>query len=329
MKVINTAIIGYTQDTKNIYLPQLLNNNSFNVVKLATINDVNLEEINGLYPNILPVNNYEEILNDLSIDLVVILSSNMNRTDLITKCLNSNKHVLTNKEFSTNHGELSKLFEIANKNNLLFHMSDLELYNSDFLTLKDIIINNNFGLELTFNSRLDNSFNINEIPDSLIRFGSRLILQTITLFGIPTLVFNKTLYHQDTISGFELLLTYENSFTARLSYNSKDNEPLPTFQYVGTRATYSKYGYDTNSNILLSSKDLLNIGKNYYTQNNLQEVSYDIIQGMHYKMFELVSTQILSNNIDHNNQNLMLNTINIIDKAIESSKKQMTIEIKK
>ncbi|HHT55130.1 MAG TPA: Gfo/Idh/MocA family oxidoreductase, partial [Acholeplasma sp.] len=97
MKKVSVAIIGFGMAGRYFHLMPLLENKDFDVKVIMTRNIDRQKEIKESYPSIKVINNYEEILNDKTIDLLVIATSNDVHYEYTKKALNHNKHVICEK----------------------------------------------------------------------------------------------------------------------------------------------------------------------------------------------------------------------------------------
>ena len=116
--MLKLGIIGCGSVMQGPYM-ELVNKLVFKkILQLKTICDVDkkLEKIlsNKFYYNNF-VTDYNKILKDKEIDVVLILTSMNEHAKIAKQCLKQNKHVLVEKPMATNLKELNELYSLAKK----------------------------------------------------------------------------------------------------------------------------------------------------------------------------------------------------------------------
>ncbi len=104
-------------------------------------NPKNISWLHKNYPQIKHSKNYQEILNDMSIDIIVIASPISTHYSLILAALNSGKHVFTEKPLSENFSEAKHLQSIALKKNLCLFVGHIFVYHPVLNKIKKLIKN--------------------------------------------------------------------------------------------------------------------------------------------------------------------------------------------
>ena len=102
----------------------------------------NLKNISWLrknYPEIKYSKNYLEILNDKSIDIIVIATPISTHYQLILKALNSGKHVFVEKPLSNQYDQANYLKSIALKHNLCLFVGHAFIYHPVLNKIKTLI----------------------------------------------------------------------------------------------------------------------------------------------------------------------------------------------
>ena len=102
----------------------------------------NLKNISWLrknYPKIKYSKNYLEILNDKSIDIIVIATPISTHYQLILKALNSGKHVFVEKPLSNQYDQANYLKSIALKHNLCLFVGHTFIYHPVLNKIKTLI----------------------------------------------------------------------------------------------------------------------------------------------------------------------------------------------
>jgi len=102
-------------------------------------NKKNLKWIKQNYPNVKHTKNFDEVLNDPTIDIVVIATPIKTHFRLASKALQSGKHVFLEKTIAENIIEAKKLISIAKEKNLTFFVGHIFLYHPVLKKIKEII----------------------------------------------------------------------------------------------------------------------------------------------------------------------------------------------
>ena len=111
-----------------------------------------LKAINKIYPDIETTVNFNEIINDSSIDAVVIATPVFTHFDIAQKALNNNKHVLIEKPMTSTTEEAKLLIDLAVKKSKLLMVDHTFLYTGAVQKIKSLIDNNEIGKPSYFDS---------------------------------------------------------------------------------------------------------------------------------------------------------------------------------
>ena len=101
-------------------------------------------------------------------DVVFILTTNDTHFDLCKKALLNGKHVLVEKPMTTTYQEALILCDLAEERNLILTVFQNRRFDGDFMTLKNLQVNNRLGRIVRFESRFE-------------RFRYYISLKTLTL----------------------------------------------------------------------------------------------------------------------------------------------------
>jgi len=109
-------------------------------VKLCCDKDeARLKHIALLYPKVSVTKNADDIFNDVSIDAVCIATPVSTHYQLAKKALESDKHVLIEKPFTSDSKEAQNLIEIAEKRNKKIMVGHTFEYSSSVNKIKEIL----------------------------------------------------------------------------------------------------------------------------------------------------------------------------------------------
>ena len=208
----------------------------------------------GRYPGIVSYNQTEELLNDQGIELIIINTPNNTHFDLAKRSLQAGKHVLVEKPITATAAEVKELYDLARGANKHLMVYQNRRWDSDFLSVKEVIEGGRLGQLIEVHFRFDrykatlSPKQFKEIksmaPNGLAYdLGPHLIDQAISLFGRP-LKFTKTTatYREGSQIDdyFHFHLYYPNQLNVYLTSCLLIAEPTPSFVVHGTLGSYLK-----------------------------------------------------------------------------------------
>jgi predicted dehydrogenase len=148
---MNIAIIGF-----GYWGPNLVRNfNSVEGCKVKYVCDFREERLKVVarqYPSVTVTGKYDDVLNDESIEAVVIATPVFTHFDLAKKALEKNKNVLIEKPMTSTSAEATELQELANKKGKLLMVDHTFLYTGAVQKMKDLITSGNIGKIQYFDS---------------------------------------------------------------------------------------------------------------------------------------------------------------------------------
>lgn len=249
MTSINTALCSFGMSGHLFHAPFIDVHKGFNLYGV-------LERTKNIcqqkYPSVKTFRSLEDLLNDKSIDLVIVNTPNTTHYDFTKKAIEAGKHVVVEKPFTVKSSEAKELIKLAKKHNIKLSVYHNRRWDSDFKTVKKIINTGVLGdiVEAEFHyDRFEPelSYKIHkETPTegvgSLYDLGSHIIDQALQIFGMPKSVF-ATLdsFRNDSKVGdyFDVKLYY-NSHYVTLKSNYFVLEPLPAYSIHGTKGSFIK-----------------------------------------------------------------------------------------
>jgi predicted dehydrogenase len=258
-KKINTAIVGFGMSGEYFHAPFLNANPGFNLVKVV---ERHSERSKQLYPYVNVVKDFDNILNDDKIDLVIINTPNSFHYEMGNQALSAGKHVIVEKPFTRTVKEAKVLIELASKEKKILSVFQNRRWDGDFLTVKKIIENKLLGDLVEFRSHFDryrnfikpNTWKEEELPDSglLYDIGPHLIDQAFCLFGAPKSVFADLRIQRrgsKIIDNFEIILNYPN-LKVILNSGFLYKQQLVRFALFGSNGSFIKSGLDPQEDTL-------------------------------------------------------------------------------
>lgn len=340
MKKINVGLVGYGFSGRVFHLPPMLENDKYNIKKIMARSEKNVNDIKVSYPEFEIVSNFDDIINDSKIDLVVIATANEVHYEYTKKALEMKKHVVCEKPFVEKYEDALKLFELAKKNNVILRVFHNRKYDGDINTLKELIKEKDFGRLISFSTRFDRyrpevnenwRFKEGNMAGIFYDLAPHLVHHVIELFGIPNSVSNSLFFDRkgETDDHFEMQLNYDNGFTCFLGAEMFERDPKPRLELVATKGTYVKYGFDSPDTTNAPFTDIYQDDKlrSEFIDENLNVEKIPLLKGKHYLFYEKLGSGIIDDTNDDVDTNLALAVIMVMQKALEAAKYKKTIEI--
>ncbi len=258
-QTINVALASYGMSGEIFHAPLIAAHPHF---QLTTVLERHREKSKERYPEVTVVKNYEALLNDPAIDLIVVNTPNPLHFEMCQKALEADKHLIVEKPFTNTAEEADKLIQLAKEKNRVLTVFQNRRWDSDFLTVQKVVNSNLLGDLAEFEAHYDRYRNYVEAdtwkeetgPGSgiLYNLGSHMIDQALVLFGMPENITAKLGVQRkggEVQDYYHLILGYEDlQVVLKSSYLVREQGP----RYIihGNLGTFLKYGLDTQEDAL-------------------------------------------------------------------------------
>ncbi len=286
MPAIKTAILSFGMSGRVFHAPFIALNPGFELVGiLERTQSLSLE----FYPTIKIYRSIEEVLNDESIELVIVNTPTNTHYEYTKKVLLAGKHAVVEKAFTTTIAEAIELNALAKEKNLKLSVFQNRRWDSDFKTVKKVIqegwLGNIVEAEIHFD-RFKETLSPKlhkEIAGPgagvLYDLGPHLIDQSLHLFGMPLAVYAElriTRPHSVVDDYFELILSYTDK-VIRLKAGYQVREPIPSYVIHGNKGSFLKSRGDIQETELVANKkpDSANWGIEPETEQGLLHTEKD------------------------------------------------------
>lgn len=341
---INVGIVGFGLSGRVFHSPFIHTNPLFNLRYIVSSkNDAKV-----IYPEVEIIRNFEDLLKKEDIELVIISSPNHLHFDQAKKALQAGKHVIVEKPITPTSEEVLQLMEIAKKcNKKLLPYHNLR-WNGDAKTIKKIINDNLLGEVHDYESHFDRYVPIynkntwkyqNTIAGgTLYDLGVHLIDQAVDIFGKPDSVFCRLFKQREgsvVDDSFDLKLIYPK-LNVSLKAGVFVKEQGPRISIHGKKGSFIKYGIDPQEAILRAGG--MPIGENWGKQSEeewgilnteINGINYrgkvETFPGNYHGYFDNIYSAIVDNTTPLVTPEQAFVNILIIEKAIESNKKNQVI----
>lgn len=347
MKKINTALLSYGMSGKVFHAPFLAIHPGFELLGSWERSKKLIQED---YPEVISYPTLESILQDKSIDLVIVNTPVETHFEYAKKVLLAGKHALVEKAFTTTVAEAQELATLAKERGLKLSVFQNRRWDSDFKTVKKIIDDTILGeiveAEIHFDrynpvlSPKQHKETANPGAGILKDLGPHLIDQALFLFGLPKAVFADiriTRGHSLVDDYLDILLYYAD-FRARLKAGFFVREAIPSYVVHGKKGSFLKPRGDVQEdNLKLGMKPNLTTWGTESKENQgllHTEINGKIIkekistlQGNYYDFFEGVYQCIANDKVEPVTAQDGVNVMRIIEAAIQSNEQMKAINL--
>jgi scyllo-inositol 2-dehydrogenase (NADP+) len=305
MQKIITAIVGYGMSGRIFHLPPLIHHPNYVVKSVVTRNPVNQNDLKKDYPEIKIVTDFQEIIEDPEIDLVIMATSNDVHYQYTKDALLHGKHVVCEKPFVDTYTKAKELYDIAHEKKLILRVFHNRQYDGDFLTIKRLLQTRDFGQIVSFTGRFDlyapkiqENWRFKQTVMSGIYYdlAPHIVHHAVELFGLPNFVYN-TLFDDregtEVDDHFEMVLYYD-TMTVFLGSHMFDRDPKPRYEIVGTKANYVKYGFDRPDVVNEPTDEVYQSSglRSEFITAPGQKQEIPLYLGEHYRFYDLMAHHI-------------------------------------
>lgn len=187
--MITIAYIGFGVSVREYHIPYVENRNDMKT-KYVYRREEDIPafaEYEPFYPEIIFTADFEKVLADSEINLVVVSAPDQFHVPYARQILNAGKHVLVEKPFAPTAVEAREIFELAKEKNLICMPNQNRRFDADFLALKEVLESGKLGQLVRLESHYD-YFKTNGWYDhlgTLYNLGVHTTDQVISLLGMP------------------------------------------------------------------------------------------------------------------------------------------------
>ena len=263
MKKIKTGLCSFGMSGWVFHAPFVHANEKF---ELKAVVERSKKTAAEKYPGIISYGSIEELMADDSLDLIVVNTPNYTHYDFTKLALESGKHVIVEKVFTSTKEQAAELIALAKEKNKCLSVFQNRRWDSDFLTVKKIVDEELIGKTVEAEIHYDRFSDIlsykthKETPGPgagiLPDLGPHLIDQALQLFGKPRAVFADAtnLRPISLVPDYmEVILFYEG-LRVRLKGSYLVREALPAFIFHGDKGSFIKKRADVQEADLQKEK---------------------------------------------------------------------------
>lgn len=252
--MIRVGLIGFGMAGRVFHAPLI---SSVEGLQLAAVMERTSNKAVERYPAITVYRTLEAMLADPSLGLIVVATPNGTHFALAREILRAGKNVVVDKPMTLTSEEAAELIDLAKTQKVLLAPFFNRRWDSDFLTVQNLLHEGLLGRLVAFESHLDRwrpaplkerlwKENAEAGGGTLLDLGPHLADQALVLFGKPNAVSAEVVREKDgpgVNDAFTIRMRYPG-VAVTIAANSLSMPAAPRFHLRGTRGGYVKSGVD-------------------------------------------------------------------------------------
>jgi len=347
MQKIKTALLSYGMSGKVFHAPFLELHPGFELLGSWERSKKLIQED---YPEVKSYPSLESILEDASIDLVIVNTPIDSHFEYAKKVLLAGKHAIVEKAFTATVAEAQELEALAKEKGLKLAVFQNRRWDSDLKTVKKILDEKSLGeiVEAEFHFDRYNPIlspkahkeTTNSGSGIVKDLGPHLIDQALYLFGFPNAVFADIRITRDNsvVDDYLDLLLFYPDLRVRLKAGFFVKEPNPSFVVHGKKGSFLKSRGDVQEDELKVGKkpNLTTWGMEQEGKEGLLHTEIDgkiikekvpTLQGNYYDYFDGVYQSLVNNLPEPVTAKDGANVMRIIEAAFQSNEQKKVINL--
>lgn len=196
-KTHNVAVVGYGMSAKVFHLPLIQVVPEFKLYTIVQRNPQPNDDAGKDHAGIESYRSSEEMVKDPAVDVVVVTTIPTSHFELCKLALEHGKHVVVEKPFMPTSKEAEELIAIAKKHHRLLTVYQNRRWDTDFLTLSELLKEGTLGRVVEFETHFDRhrpgapaghtTWKAKSLPGGGAAYdlGTHLIDQVVITFGLP------------------------------------------------------------------------------------------------------------------------------------------------
>ncbi|RLM26914.1 oxidoreductase [Brenneria alni] len=249
---VRVGLLGYGYASKTFHAPLIAGTSG---MELVAISSSNTDKVHADWSKMRVERDPQMLFNDPDIDLIVIPTPNGTHFPLAKQALEAGKHVVVDKPFTVTLSQAYELGMVAEHTGRLLSVFHNRRWDSDFLTLKQLLHTGSLGDVVYLESHFDRfrpqvrqrwREDGSEGSGIWYDLGPHLLDQVLQLFGLPVAIqvdMAQLRPGSKAIDYFHATLIYPQR---RVVLHASMLVAAPSARYIvhGTRGSFVKYGLD-------------------------------------------------------------------------------------
>lgn len=221
------------------FIRNFIRHKKSDIVWVCDLSQKALDKVNNFYPHIKQTKKIEDILNDPSVNLIMIVTPPESHFELAKLALEHNKHVIVAKPMTTNSKKAIQLLKLAKKKKLLLYGDLTYLHTEAVGFIKNYLDKGKIGNPLYYDSTRSNLGLIQKDVNVIWDLAPHDFAIIDYCFGLePKKIFASASKHYGNGNNEEMAhitITYENNFIAHVHVSWLSPIKLRTILIGGTR----------------------------------------------------------------------------------------------
>ncbi|TKI05670.1 oxidoreductase [Martelella alba] len=251
-KTLGIGLIGYGFAAKTFHAPLITHTEG---LTLAAVSSSDARKVLADLPTVAVSSQPAAVIADPAVDIVVIPTPNATHFSLAKHALQAGKHVVVDKPFTVTLSQAYELQALADNSKLVLSVFHNRRWDSDFLTVRQLVQDGVLGDVMYFEShydrfRLEVRARWREQPGAgsgvWYDLGPHLLDQALMLFGTPVAIdvdLARLRPGAQTDDYFHAILIYPQRRVVLHGSMSAAAE-TPRFTLHGTKGSFVKFGLD-------------------------------------------------------------------------------------
>ncbi|RAL13073.1 NAD binding Rossmann fold oxidoreductase [Aspergillus homomorphus CBS 101889] len=266
--VWKVGIVGYGFSAKIFHIPFIQRSSNFRLHAVVQRNPSPGNDVTVDFPGVVSYQSAEDMVQDSTIDVIVITTPPNTHFHLTKLALDAGKHVVCEKPFTPTSAEAEELVTLAKNQERVLAVFQNRRWDADFATVSNLIESGTLGRIVEFETHYDryrpeqptNGSWKNQVMaghGAIYDLGIHLLDQAVQLFGLPARVTGVVgSQREHTPAGLEdaftVLLHYPGLLvTAKSTVVSAEEDQL-RFWVRGDKGSYKKFHVDIQEEQLLA-----------------------------------------------------------------------------
>jgi predicted dehydrogenase len=261
--MLRAGLIGYGFAGQTFHAPVL---SAVPGLQLGAVASSQPGKVHADWPGVDVVPDVDALLRRADIDLVVVATPNAQHHPVAKAALTAGKHVVVDKPFTLDAAQARDLAALAQRQDRVLSVYQNRRFDSDFLTLRDVLDSGELGRPVYFESHFDRyrpevraRWREQPVPGAglWVDLGSHLLDQAVQLFGRPdTFQLDSAVLRDGALveDYFHAVLRWETGphapLRAVLHATTLAAHPAPRYIVHGTAGSYVKRGVDPQEDAL-------------------------------------------------------------------------------
>lgn len=187
--MLNIAYVGFGVSVREYHIPYVEHRNDCKVKYVFRREEdiAQFAEYEPFYPEITFTTDFDSVLNDPDINLVVVSAPDKFHVPYAKQILNAGKNALIEKPFAPTADEAREVFSLAKSKGLICMPNQNRRFDADFLAVKEVLASGKLGKLVRLESHYD-YFKTNgwyAHLGTLYNLGVHTTDQIISLLGMP------------------------------------------------------------------------------------------------------------------------------------------------